>query len=127
MTISRKYDSSCSVTTWLCAIGKNLWFHYLRKNKGIPVDYSVLSEMVSNEPDSDPMFNVERDEVCLKVRKAIASLKPRYREIVWLRSIAELPFSRIAEIMNISENSAKVLFFRAKNQIKEKLESEGYF
>ncbi len=122
-----KYDSSCSVTTWLCAIGKNLWFHYLRKNKGIPVDYSVLSEMVSNEPDSDPMFNVERDEVCLKVRKAIASLKPRYREIVWLRSIAELPFSRIAEIMNISENSAKVLFFRAKNQIKEKLESEGYF
>ena len=83
--------------------------------------------MVSNEPDSDPMFNVERDEVCLKVRKAIASLKPRYREIVWLRSIAELPFSRIAEIMNSSENSAKVLFFRAKNQIKEKLESEGYF
>ena len=43
------------------------------------------------------------------------------------RSVAELPFSKVAEIMNISENSAKVLFFRAKNQIKEKLESEGLF
>ena len=61
------------------------------------------------------------------IRNALSDLKPRYREIIWLRTVAELPFAKIAEMLEISESSAKVLFFRAKNQLKEKLEHEGYF
>ena len=122
-----RYDASCSVTTWLCAIGKNLWFHYLRRHKHAVIDYEILTHTVSDDTSSDPQENAERSERSELIRKALSSLKPKYREVIWLRSVADLPFAKVAELMNISESSAKVLFFRAKNQLKEKLTDEGFF
>lgn len=122
-----KYNASCSVTTWLCAIGKNLWFHYLRKHKHDAVDFDILNQTVSENPADDPQESAERSERSKLIRKTLSSLKPKYQEIIWLRSVAELPFSKVGELMGISENSAKVLFFRAKNTLKEKLSNEGFF
>ena len=122
-----RYNASCSVTTWLCAIGKNLWFHYLRKHKNTVIDYDVLVHTVSDDGESDPQEKAERSEKSKMIRSALTDLKPRYREIIWLRTVADLPFAKIGEMLGISENSAKVLFFRAKNQLKEKLDNEGYF
>jgi RNA polymerase sigma-70 factor (ECF subfamily) len=45
-------------------------------------------------------------------------------EVVALRIYAELSFKQVAEAMGISESSAKVLYFRAKTMLKEKLEHE---
>lgn len=122
-----KYNASCSVTTWLCAIGKNIWFHYLRKHKNAVTDYDVLAHTVSEDVESDPQQKAEQRERSKMIRSALEDLKPRYREVIWLRTVAELPFAKIAEMLEISESSAKVLFFRAKNQLKEKLDNEGYF
>lgn len=122
-----RYNATCSVTTWLCAIGKNLWFHYLRKHKHAIVDYEILTHTVCDDVSSNPQESAERSERSELIRKTLASLKPKYREIIWLRTVAELPFAKIAELMEISESSAKVLFFRAKNQLKEKLDNEGFF
>ena len=122
-----KFKAQCTVTTWLCAIGKNLWFQYLRKHKNTVIDYELLSNTVSDDVSSDPQEYAEQGERSTIIRSAIASLKPKYREVVWLRSVAEMPFAKIAEVLGISESSAKVLFFRAKNQLKEMLKNEGFF
>ena len=47
-------------------------------------------------------------------------------QTVLLRLYAELPFSQIAESMKITENSAKVLYHRAKKLLLEELKNE-YF
>ncbi len=122
-----KFNAQSTITTWLCAIGKNLWFQYLRKHKNTIIDYDILSNTVSDDSSSDPMECAERSERSDMIRYAIAQLKPKYRDVVWLRSVAELPFSKVALLLGISENSAKVLFFRAKNQLKEMLKDEGFF
>lgn len=122
-----KFNSQSTVTTWLCAIGKNLWFQYLRKHKHTVIDYELLSNTISDDASHDPQECAEQNERSKIIRKAIASLKPKYREVVWLRSVAEMPFAKIAQVMGISESSAKVLFFRAKNQLKEILKDEGFF
>ena len=122
-----KYNASCTVTTWLCAIGKNLWFHYLRKHKHAIVDYEILTHTVCEDDSSNPQESAERSERSEIIRHALSSLKPKYREVIWLRSVADLPFAKVGELMEISESSAKVLFFRAKNQLKEKLTDEGFF
>lgn len=122
-----RYNASCSVTTWLCAIGKNIWFHYLRKHKNTVIDYDVLAHTVTDDVESDPQQKAEQSERSKMIRDALDALKPRYREIIWLRTVAEMPFAKIAEMLDISESSAKVLFFRAKNQLKETLDNEGYF
>ena len=48
----------------------------------------------------------------------------KYRDVVLLRIYAELPFSQIALALKISENSAKVIFFRAKKKMMEVLKDE---
>lgn len=122
-----KFNAQSTVTTWLCAIGKNLWFQYLRKHKNTIIDYDILSNTVSDDSSSDPLKYAERSERSAMIRRAISELKPKYRDVVWLRSVAELPFSKVASMLGISESSAKVLFFRAKNQLKGILKNEGFF
>ena len=46
------------------------------------------------------------------------------RDVVVLRVYAELPFSQVAQILRISENSAKVIYFRAKKMLMEVLKDE---
>ena len=121
-----RYNATCSILTWLCAIGKNIWFHYLRKNKNAVVNIDTLEETLCDDghtPD-DMIEQSERDEM---IRKVLDTLPERYKEIIWLRNMAELPFQKIADILGITENSAKVLYFRAKNQMKERLQDEGLF
>ncbi len=120
-----RYNRSCTVMTWLCAIAKNVWFHYLRKHKNITIDPESIADTLHD--DITPDIHAEECEFFEKVIKAVNSLDTKYRDVVWLRCMSEMSFAQIGEVMNITENSAKVLFFRAKNKIKEKLENEGYF
>ena len=122
-----RYNGGCSILTWLCAIAKNLWFHYLRKHKNGALKLEALEETLCDDYEKTPEACAERSERSIKIRKAIESLRPSQREIVILRAAGGISFAEIAKIMNITESSAKVIFFRAKNQIKEKLENEGFF
>ena len=54
----------------------------------------------------------------------VKEIPKKYRDVVLLRIYAELPFSQIALALKISENSAKVIFFRAKKKMMEVLKDE---
>lgn len=97
-----------------------MWFHYMRKHKNISADIESLSDTLFSEEPS-PQTYAENSEKLRNIIKAVNSLKPRHREIFWLHAVAEMPFSEIADIMKITENSAKVIYFRAKNSLKKLL------
>ncbi len=122
-----RYNGKCSIETWLCSIAKNVWFHHLRKHKDICLDLESLEETLHDDYEKTPEAHAERNERSAVIRSAINALKPKYREVLLLRATTDLTFSQIADIMKITESSAKVLYFRAKNDIKESLENEGYF
>ena len=122
-----RYNGSCSIFTWLCAIGKNVWFHYLRKHKNTVLNLDTLEETICDDYEKSPEACAERSEISRRIQRVLESMRPRYRDVIWMRGVTELSFAQIASIMGITENSAKVLYFRAKNQIKEKLENEGLF
>lgn len=126
-TSMHRYNGSCAIETWLCSIGKNVWFHYLRKHKDCCLDIDSLEETLYEDYEKNPEACAERNERSIAIRRAINSLRPKYRDVIILRSTHSFTFAQIAKTMNISENSAKVLFFRAKNYIKEILENEGHF
>ena len=122
-----RYNGTCTVLTWLCAIGKNVWFHYLRKHKNTVLGLDALEETICDDYEKSPEACAERSERSKRIQRVLSSLRPRYRDVIWMRAVTELSFVQIASIMGITENSAKVLYFRAKNQIREKLENEGLF
>ena len=51
--------------------------------------------------------------------KLVHDLPEPYREVVYLRLVANLSFLQIGEIMGRSENWARVIFYRGKTKIKE--------
>ena len=58
------------------------------------------------------------------VRKMMREIPKKYRDVVLLRIYAGLSFSEIAAALKMSENSAKVIFFRAKKKMMEVLQHE---
>ena len=114
-----RYDGSCEIFTWLAAIAKNVFFKYLRKKKLSTLNIELLVEPTSSE--NDPQELLQRKFVAQYVSECVQKLPQKYRDVVFLRIYAELPFSQIAEILSITENSAKVVYYRAKNMLRKDL------
>ena len=120
-----KFRGDCEVFTWLAAIGKHVYFKYLKKRK-LHLDAANLELVAKSymEGDVSPEEHIHKKDVEKAVRKVVDSIPPKYRDVVLLRIYAELPFSQIAQILKITESSAKVIYFRAKKMLMEELKHE---
>lgn len=112
-----RYDGSCKLSTWLCAIAKNQLLAYQRKH---PVEESI------DDNEDLPGTNVEA-EVFSQVRrveliKKLHLCPEPFREILYLRIFGSLSFKEIGEIMGKTENWARVNFYRAKGRLKKEIE-----
>ncbi len=116
-----KYDGSCEIFTWLAAIAKNVFFKYLSKQKFQTLNIDLVIESPSADRSTDPEAVLQQKFVASYVNECVGKLPQKYRDVVFLRIYAELPFSQIAEILDITENSAKVVYYRAKNMLRKDL------
>lgn len=116
-----KYDYSCELFTWLCAIAKNVYLKHLRKLRRSCIDIELVRESAPSDPLEQPEIAFQKNVQVENLRRAIRTLPEKYRDIVILRIYGDLPFSQIAQKIGITENSAKVIFYRAKNMLKEEL------
>lgn len=120
-----KYRGESELFTWLASIAKYTFFSYMRKNRrsGEDVDIELLADTLL-DPENDPEEKMQRKETVEAIRRAISRIPEKYRDVVVLRLYAELPFSEVADALSISENSAKVIFHRAKKLLSEELKNE---
>ncbi len=125
-TSFHKFRGECQMFTWLAAIGKHVYFKYLKKNK-LQLQSSNL-DLVAQTYCFDGAVNPEviyqKKDVEQAVRRVLEGIAPKYRDVVLLRIYAELSFAEIAVVLKISENSAKVIYFRAKKMLLEVLKDE---
>lgn len=122
-----KYKGNSSMFTWLAAIAKYTYFGHRKKEKQ-SADAIWLEKVVEVYLPQKQQESVEdkllRQELTQKVREVLKELPQKNLEVVILRIYAEMSFRQVAEAMEISENSAKVLYFRTKKILKERLEDE---
>lgn len=128
----KRYDGSCKISTWLCAIAKNTYYQYLSKaNKEIPKDMSskdISSKDISTEeqiwevtPEREVLAKIE----LMDVLKLMQSLPETMREVMYLRITGALTFKEIGEIMGKSENWTRVTFYRGKERILKEYHSKN--
>ncbi len=123
-----RYDGSCSLFTWLAAIAKNTYFKHLRKASHRQSESTLSTDeftYAAGEED-DPAEVLQKRAELEALRRIVDRLPDKYKDVVILRIYGDLPFSEIARSLKISENSAKVLFYRAKNQIREELSHDNF-
>jgi len=122
-----KYKGNSSMFTWLAAIAKYTYFGHLKKERQsrevIQLE-DVVDFYMAQEYQDSAENQVLRKQITMKVREVLKELPQKSLEVVALRIYAEMSFKQVAETMGVSESSAKVLYFRAKNMLKERLQNE---
>lgn len=110
-----RYDESCSISTWLCAIAKNQLLSYQRKH---PVLENLDDhDQAVQSAEKDMLDSENRVEL---LRKLHLCPEP-FREILYLRIFGNLSFKEIGEIMGRTENWARVTFYRGKEKLRKEI------
>lgn len=110
------FDGRGKPSTWLCAIGKNLYLNELkRRRRHVPLESAAPMEGESMEEKIQDKMMSER------IRQISAEMKEPYQQVFAMR-LSGLSFREIGEALGKSETYARVTFFRAKNEILERLE-----
>ncbi len=113
-----KYDGTCRLSTWLCAIAKNQWLVWLRKHPpAVPLEDA---EPEAASAESEVLEQTERMELL----KLLHACPEPYRETIYLRIYGNLSFAQIGEIMGKTENWARVTFYRGKERLRKELEQQ---
>nr|WP_313131263.1 sigma-70 family RNA polymerase sigma factor [Anaerocolumna sp.] len=115
-----KYDGSCKISTWLCAIAKNSWLAWMKKNKKIMIsDDGIETDTVCSAENM-----VISDMSKVELMRKLHQLKEPLREVIYLRLAGELSFREIGDIMGMSENWARVNYFRGKERLLKEVKKD---
>ena len=111
------------IRTWLFTIARRRWIAHLRRKRRTPETetLSLLLESPLPGPEEQALSREWTD----RLARLIAREPPRTQSILRQR-LEGRSFYEIAQTHDISENSARVIFFRARQRLKEALEKEGY-
>ena len=121
--------------TWMFSIARHKWIDYLRK-KNRRIETAGLSELVGEQvalEDNKAILSVKKgieeqylEKELLEHIYALLEEEPeRTRKIVNLR-LEGYSFYEIGKLQGISESSARVIYFRAKEKLRQTLEKEGF-
>lgn len=106
---------------WLFRIARYAVIDVYRSQRG-------FAEVPDDLPDTDPLNHpsrtVEQKELLRVVRAALAALPRRYREVLILTFIAELPHSEVARVLRRTPGSVRVLKLRALRRLEALLPPE---
>ena len=111
------YKEEYKISVWLCQIAKNLWYDQCRKNKNlVQTSEDILNNLQETITIEDNL--ISQDEK-ITLYKKMQKLDEKTREVLYLRITGELSFKEIGNILNKTENWARVTFYRGKNKLKE--------
>ena len=115
------FRGQSDIKTWLFSIARHRWYAYLkRQNRQVPTE-SIHDLYDSVELGSTDAFN----EVARLIEEVLSGEPALIRNVVQMR-IDGFSYYEIANRHHISENSARVVYFRAKSKIRKILEKEGF-
>jgi RNA polymerase sigma-70 factor, ECF subfamily len=127
-TSLNNYDAKHSLARFVCLVTERVLIDEYRRTKAAKRDAVTESvehhdgneegtRMVQSELES-PDRQMERAQLVSHLRGALGGLDPRCRELIHLRYYDELPFSEIAAIVGITENTLTVQTRRCLEKLK---------
>jgi RNA polymerase sigma-70 factor (ECF subfamily) len=114
-----KLKDTGAVKSWLITILRREYARTFERKvpKFSDIDHVVVEEEQELQPD-------DRTEVRL-LRQGIADLAPKYREPLLMQVVMGYSCQEIADELGISKSAVMTQLFRAREQLKEKLQQDG--
>lgn len=116
------FDLDKKFSNWLLAITSHLCIDYLRRKRALYLDDQDYAEWVGNNEESpEPMALMQEQKG--EIRGLLATLPPKYRNILILRYWNEMSYSEIGEATGLAEGTVKTRLFRARRMLAERVPS----
>lgn len=108
---------------WLFAIMRNAWHNQLRHDRSGPAFVDLDAEdherwLSLRSADRSPLAVLEQSETRTRIRAAIESLPPAFREVVILRDIEGFSYQQIATIMECPAGTVMSRLGRARDRLR---------
>jgi RNA polymerase sigma-70 factor (ECF subfamily) len=114
----RGEPSAIPFRRWLVRVAVNLAKNHVRDETRWT--RAPVAELLADGSTTPPEV-MAREQERVRLRRAVADLPRRQREVLTLRIDAELPFAEIAAALGTTENAAKVAFHHATRRLRELL------
>ncbi len=119
-----KFKGKSSFKTWLYTIGRNLAIDHLRHNSKVSAfSIDIMGNHIEDEENLEKIYI--KNERKIIIHKALTTLKPEYRQVLWLIYFECFSNEEAAQVMNKSKRQIENLLFRAKQSLKATLDKEG--
>ncbi len=118
--LHRVDQSVDSLAPWLHRIGLNLAYNRVKRKKALLPGLEVMANVLA-PPGLAPERQVERAELKRAVWDAIECLDDKYRLVIVMYYLQELPLSEIAERLEIPVGTVKSRLFYARQQLRRAL------
>jgi RNA polymerase sigma-70 factor (ECF subfamily) len=131
LKVYKKLDGfrfECSFATWMYRIVTNVCMDHLRRNRtrkkngAIEVNNDdMLDQLSDDRPGNNPEQQLLDLELSAQILRALERLTPRERMVFDLKHFQGLKLRSVSEILNTSEGSVKMTFFRATRKLRFQL------
>ena len=115
----QSFNAESKFTTWFYRIVFNAALMQKRKNKVESVDIESSSEAFLVSHSSDSAEDLRKNERKRAIQKALQSLSADDTTMITLFYLKELSLEEIAEVTQISAETAKVKIHRARKRLAE--------
>ncbi len=125
-----KFRMDAKFSTWLYRLTVNAATDLLRR-RGKERDTASLDDeerpvqLIADTPD--PAEAAEASERREILQRAVQSLSENHRKILLLRAVSGLDYREIGEILELSPGTVKSRLARARQELREKLQTEGNY
>ncbi len=116
-----RFRGEAGFSSWLYRIASNKALNYLKRKKIL--SFIPLTEKTSDAVSYEMPDNIDGEGLNKELALAINSLPPKQKLVFNLRFYEQLPFGKIAGILNKSESTVKTNYQKAIEKLRKKLES----
>ncbi|MGL4760736.1 MAG: RNA polymerase sigma factor [Sarcina sp.] len=114
------FKGKCSIYSWLCSIGKNIYYDYLRKDKKDNLDFNIDVQNAIIDFKT-PEFILNENEANTLLYTEIENLDEPGKSVLKLHLLHGISLKNISALYKKGESWGRVTFYRAKIKLKERI------
>ncbi|HVV38950.1 MAG TPA: RNA polymerase sigma factor [Candidatus Paceibacterota bacterium] len=115
----QSFDTSQRFSPWIYRIAHNAFVNALKRRSYNPLTLVDFDTFISHVAYEDPAPKErERKEMRAMIDKGLEELQPKYREVLILHYLEDMPYKEIADILQIPSGTVGIRIKRAKEALK---------
>ncbi|MDB5244474.1 MAG: polymerase sigma factor SigW [Parcubacteria group bacterium] len=123
----KSFDTTARFSPWVYRIAHNVFVSHLRQKSRNPLLLVDFDTFIAHPVYDDPHEReIEQKEIKKLVTRGLDELSPKYREVLTLYYIEDLPYKEIAEILQVPIGTVGIRIKRARDTLRSKYKHNPY-